>query len=382
MDDPATPTASPLDISQPPGRSTRPAGRVDPNGAPMSCRGDAASSALTSYAHACTGMHERDVQRTFHELKREGRRLGAPDPTPAEAEAFLLDQESRVRNDPTLTAVRRRSLLTRLHAALDRVRSRVLPTGPTFHAWRNILSTTWGRVQPRIAPGLAAGVLAASLAACSHNPSNPVATGSTGPTGSPRPTASASPSASPSPAGPGITASSGPGQTFGVSSATKGVQEAYKIAEIALTDQNLLAPRSHSIRDFYALKPYLTPQAWTFLTRQVAAGDPSPHWVGQLAPYDAVGDPFHESGILAKPITFGPYQATVDRSVPNHPRLVVSFSSVAVYQGTIVATGRPGTLTLNRKWTYWLTPSGVPGIPWQVSTWSATSPPATFRPAG
>lgn len=108
----------------------------------MSCRNDAGSSALTSYAHASTGVDEREVQRAFHALKREGTRLNAPDPTVAEVTAFLADQQDQVRADPTLSPARRQSLLTRLETAASQARDRVLPAGATFHAWRRILTAT------------------------------------------------------------------------------------------------------------------------------------------------------------------------------------------------------------------------------------------------
>lgn len=222
--------------------------------------------------------------------------------------------------------------------------------------------TTAARTRSRVAAGLAAGVLGLTLAACGG--SRPAVPRVGLPTGRP-----ASPSPSPSASVvPVATTVTGPAAAqFGARSATQGVRQAERFAELALGDGALLAARPHTIRDFEPLKPYLTDPAWAWLGGHVPAGS-----VPLLATAP-LPDRFHPSG-LAAPVTFSQVTTQVAGKGTAHPTLVVSFTTAATYAGTVTATGRAGTDKMTQAWNYIvMVPSGVPGTHgWQVASWHLT----------
>lgn len=110
----------------------------------MSCRETKANSAVTSLAHAVSGLPDNQVQAAFHALKRspDAEQQDAPDPV--EYQNFLNQQRNLLDALPELDKARRRSIRERLDDAFaDATRpDAALPDAATFYALRNVTAET------------------------------------------------------------------------------------------------------------------------------------------------------------------------------------------------------------------------------------------------
>ena len=98
----------------------------------MTCRRTRLGSAVTSFAMLDSGIAERQVLSTFHELQREGR--GTADPTNGQMATLLADQRALIEANPNLSEARRNSLYARLDEAAAQPMD-----GRTFYAARRVL---------------------------------------------------------------------------------------------------------------------------------------------------------------------------------------------------------------------------------------------------
>lgn len=97
----------------------------------MSCRSSAASSAVTSFARAQSGLSDAQTQAVYHRLRAAGR--GTPMPTAEEWQRFLAFTRFHVQTDRSLSAVREAALLRRLDHAADAV-----PDGASWYALQRV----------------------------------------------------------------------------------------------------------------------------------------------------------------------------------------------------------------------------------------------------
>lgn len=119
-----------------------------------------ASAAVVTYVATVTGLNSKETGQVYESLMDEGRTLAAP--TRQEVDALLEQQIFRARHEEGITEKRRESIIRRLRDALGNI----LPSGATFHAWRNILSEAWTSVRRKAAAAFVAGALTFSLGAC------------------------------------------------------------------------------------------------------------------------------------------------------------------------------------------------------------------------
>lgn len=126
------------------------------------------SRGMLTYSASVTGLPAQEAKAAYEDLEREG--LTAPDPTREEVDAFIEEQMFRVRHEPNLTPARRESVLNRLRAALGRI----LPSGATFHAWKNLVAESWSRVRRKAAAAFVVSALAFGVGACGNAPATAV----------------------------------------------------------------------------------------------------------------------------------------------------------------------------------------------------------------
>lgn len=125
------------------------------------CQGHLSASttaAMTTYVVHTTGLDRPTVDATMADLRAEF--ADAPAPDRAEVDQFLEQQAFRVRHEPDLTEKRRDSIMSRLRAGIGRL----LPDGPTYAAWKNVLASAAHRAWKRARkPVIAVGVGAAAV---------------------------------------------------------------------------------------------------------------------------------------------------------------------------------------------------------------------------
>ncbi len=113
----------------------------------------AVTTGMASYAAAVTPVSKSESKQVLADLQREGH--GLPSPTREEVDSFLETTITGVRHDESIDPSLRERIVTRLHAAIGKV----LPDGPTFHAWKNAIAESLRRSQRAATAGFVAGIL-------------------------------------------------------------------------------------------------------------------------------------------------------------------------------------------------------------------------------
>jgi len=100
----------------------------------MSCRSNAGSSAVTSFARAGSGLGDMQTLSMFHQQGREG--ASAEAPTPQALQDWQQNFRQQVQADPSIGDGQRQRILNRLDNLGD-----YTPDGPTFYAWQHMNDT-------------------------------------------------------------------------------------------------------------------------------------------------------------------------------------------------------------------------------------------------
>lgn len=83
-----------------------------------------------------TGVDTEDVKTVFSELNKEGKKL--PEPSRAEYESYIEKERFLTEIDKTIPERDKNMILKKLNKAKEEN----TPSGGTFHAWKNLMSTT------------------------------------------------------------------------------------------------------------------------------------------------------------------------------------------------------------------------------------------------
>lgn len=111
------------------------------------------TQSVTTYATATTTLSRAKVLDVAADLEREGDTL--PDPSREEVDQWLEQTIQQVEHEPDLNETRRSRILTHLKAAIGRV----LPSGATFHMWKNLFAEAWQRSRRASTIFFAAGII-------------------------------------------------------------------------------------------------------------------------------------------------------------------------------------------------------------------------------
>jgi len=331
----------------------------------MSCRSTPGNSAITSYAQATTGLGGVEIQRTFHDLKREGGRLGVADPTAEEVTEFLERTHFQVRYDEKLTPSRARSILNRINAAFEQVKEKILPDGATFHAWKNVVSEAWTRARRKVAATMLITALVGGCggAATDHSAnipahSTPVATAPA----NPAPQRDASPTEEQFATQGRFT---GPAaDQFGSDNVMAAYRSTVNYTLKNSYNENLATKKVNELtpEDLAFVRDQMTPTARASFDRDLAnAGNSidSAANVQSLVFYDLQASDTRlrtdGPGVFVDK-NFTPAEVGVDTSTGS-PRLSMTYTVTANARYTDVATGQNMKAPLGKTITYWLTPN-------------------------
>ena len=102
---------------------------------------------MTGSAAAISGAPTVVVEKAFHALRREGQRLGVPAPEPQEVAAFLARRRELLKSTSGIGETRKLLHKIGLSQAREQAEQGVVPDGPTWHAWQNILGESEARAQ-------------------------------------------------------------------------------------------------------------------------------------------------------------------------------------------------------------------------------------------
>lgn len=108
---------------------------------------------MSSYVTAVTPLNSAMTREVIADLEREGQNL--PDPSREEVDGWIEGQMAQVRFESNLTESRRERILKHLREALGKV----LPSGATFHAWKNVMAEAWSRSKRKATVFFAAGLI-------------------------------------------------------------------------------------------------------------------------------------------------------------------------------------------------------------------------------
>lgn len=347
--------------------------------------------AMASYAALSTGADQRFAQTVFVDLRNEGQALGLADPSQAQVEEFLTEQQFRIRTDDTLGKSRHR-LMNKLGDALQKARDKVLPDGATFHAWKNVVAESWRRANRKVAAVVLAGAAALTIGACGAAPAHQLPA-------SQAPSVSISQVATPPPTSANTTpaTSSGiPDSAFANVKPFTGpavdkwgqanVQAAYKeMVNFTFAtgwDPDTISNNKVAPSDFTDATSHMTPSMAKSFNQAVAKalhGDSDAAKTVQLLQFVNM----HNASDGGTPVS-GPGQTTnrtfsasnVDVSrIDGKDYLAMTIRAKAEVH-TQTATGETGVLHTSRKITYYLAPNpdaSQGSAPWLINGFSASS---------
>lgn len=110
-----------------------------------------------------TGIETEDVKETFTFLNKEGKNL--PEPSRNEYESYLEKERFMTEIDQTIDSRDKKMIIKKL----DKAKEENTPSGGTFHAWKNLMSTTmqkFGRKTRLVLAGITVASVAFGIAGC------------------------------------------------------------------------------------------------------------------------------------------------------------------------------------------------------------------------
>lgn len=311
------------------------------------------------YAVAATGLTRGEAIETQEALIREGTKQ--PDPSREEVDAFLTQEDFRIRHDQDLEPGLRAKLSERLQAAIGRV----TPDGATFHAWKNLVAQAWAKGRRKVAAAFLVSSLSFGLGACgsagNSEPAEPV--GTVGQVGAPV-TPGTFDSDFGTPSKPSY--SEGVVNEFGQPNVDQAVDEALTLVEDESFRSDLLRSEdTYQAGDFNSATSHMTDTCAADYRKQVAADladTDDGSGVQLIAFHDISGVQWHTDG----PKTVDPKINKVKVSVADDgKRIEVHVDSQATMR--YLDTGKPYHQNLIKGVTYWMksTPNG-----WKVDGWA------------
>lgn len=110
-----------------------------------------------------TGVDTEDVKTVFSELNKEGKKL--PEPSRAEYESYIEKERFLTEIDKTIPERDKNMILKKLNKAKEEN----TPSGGTFHAWKNLMSSTlqkFGKKTKLFVAGLGVAAIAFGSSGC------------------------------------------------------------------------------------------------------------------------------------------------------------------------------------------------------------------------
>ncbi|WP_164701487.1 hypothetical protein [Modestobacter sp. KNN46-3] len=323
---------------------------------------------MTTLAIALTGLPRQEAEAAIVDLRREG--LNRPAPTRGEVDAWLSEQMWRSQHEPTLTPSKRATVLNRLRGALHRV----LPDGPTFHAWRNLAAECFARTRRKVAAVLLAAPLMMGLGACGSSAHQDAHAAPSGTVATAPATPSNTQQSSQPVVGPAVYDADAVA-TFGQQRAEQGYREATEVAITYALQPGLLANTQPTPADLDGITAHMTPSAAADYRAKVhaaLAGDDTARQAVQVSTlYGVEGQGYRmaTSGPAVTDQQVSTSTVTVDRS-SDAERLRVSLEHSATLHGSQSDT--PATARAIQDVTYLLAPSSTSPSGWAIDGWTGT----------
>jgi hypothetical protein len=110
-----------------------------------------------------TGVDTNDVKTVFTELNKEGKKL--PEPSREEYESYLEKERFITELDPSIPERDKNMILKKI----EKAKEENTPSGGTFHAWKNLMSTTINRFKTKtklLIAGLGVAAITFGSAGC------------------------------------------------------------------------------------------------------------------------------------------------------------------------------------------------------------------------
>lgn len=117
------------------------------------------SRAMSKLAAVTVNISKEDANNVLRDLRKEGKAMDLPAPTPEQVRAFAALQKRNVQNDPMITPREKNMINKNLDEA-----AREQPSGSVFHSWRNAVSEAMSRFMKKPATKVSAILLAGTMA--------------------------------------------------------------------------------------------------------------------------------------------------------------------------------------------------------------------------